>query len=787
MSIEFIREKRGIVLHYYRGVLMSRLKFKINSKFFKFLLKIFGYILLFYVLTSAEVVECYLHPFGVAVLFALLCVGVSFVPLIIGFSVGGTLSLLSLHGIYITACMAGVCVVVYILHRFARLPINKRLIWLYLLASFPAYVYFNYSTKLDLLFIGISIALSIVLMYATICSVRSFFVRGYNVKLNLDEYVCACVCLLAFCMGLFCIRTLYIDACTLFVALSILVLSNRFSATNCMVCACVFGLAPLVYTHSLIYVGVYMMYALACLAFVSKWRVLSSIAIVLMHLAVSVVINEYIPFSIYPLISVAVGAVLFMCMPQSLLKYISKIFAGRNKPIAMSIVADRAKDMIVGKLQRIVDVFDQMNVVFRYSVRGGLDKQDAMNMIEDELCTAVCSTCPMKDSCLRTNGTYTTEIFHGIVETGLERGHITLIDVPQYLSCKCGRLNYLLTTANNLISTYKQCELTNKNMDNSRVLVAEQMGGVSTLLRGLCAEIGTTVQYESDIQESIVENLLYNGIVCYEAVVCNDSVSRVTVTLLLDHNNIDYDLVQKVVSSSTKKKLKVSEVSPSKIANVDSVILTTRPNYDIVYGVATASKNANANGDSFSVISLADGKYMLALCDGMGTGQNASKMSSLAITIIENFYRAGFDNNTILSSVNKLLCVNNEDEFSTVDVCVVDCVNNYYDFIKLGATYGFIKHEKSVEIIQNSGLPIGVLEEVKPHVTKKLIDPFDIVILVSDGVSEAYEDVNTLQEIILNIQDINPQTICNKILSIAKEKRPSSDDMTVLAMRVFPV
>ena len=136
---------------------MPRLKFKINSKFLKFLLKIFGYILLFYVLTSAEVVECYLHPFGVAVLFALLCVGVSFVPLIVGYCVGSVLSLLSLHGIYITACMAGVCVVVYILHRFARLPINKRLIWLYLLASFPAYVYFNYSTKLDLLFICISI------------------------------------------------------------------------------------------------------------------------------------------------------------------------------------------------------------------------------------------------------------------------------------------------------------------------------------------------------------------------------------------------------------------------------------------------------------------------------------------------------------------------------------------------------------------------------------------------------------------------------------------------------
>lgn len=50
-----------------------------------------------------------------------------------------------------------------------------------------------------------------------------------------------------------------------------------------------------------------------------------------------------------------------------------------------------------------------------------------------------------------------------------------------------------------------------------------------------------------------------------------------------------------------------------------------------------------------------NGKCIVALCDGMGSGSNAEKMSETAIGLVENFYRAGFDSDTILSCVNHLL------------------------------------------------------------------------------------------------------------------------------------
>jgi hypothetical protein len=64
----------------------------------------------------------------------------------------------------------------------------------------------------------------------------------------------------------------------------------------------------------------------------------------------------------------------------------------------------------------------------------------------------------------------------------------------------------------------------------------------------------------------------------------------------------------------------------------------------------------------------------------MGAGVNAHKMSAMTLGLIENFYKAGFDNEIILESVNKLLAVNNQENYSTLDVCLLDLNNQIADF-----------------------------------------------------------------------------------------------------------
>lgn len=103
----------------------------------------------------------------------------------------------------------------------------------------------------------------------------------------------------------------------------------------------------------------------------------------------------------------------------------------------------------------------------------------------------------------------------------------------------------------------------------------------------------------------------------------------------------------------------------------------------------------------------------------MGSGERAEKASATAIGMVENFYRAGFDNDLILDCVNRLLTAAESEVFTAVDICVVDLKDGLADFVKLGAPMGMIKVGDAVNFIEGASLPVGIVEEVKPTITKK--------------------------------------------------------------------
>ena len=121
-----------------------------------------------------------------------------------------------------------------------------------------------------------------------------------------------------------------------------------------------------------------------------------------------------------------------------------------------------------------------------------------------------------------------------------------------------------------------------------------------------------------------------------------------------------------------------------------------------------------------------------------------------------------------------------------MDICAIDARSGTYDFIKFGATEGYVRRvDGEVETISNSGLPIGVLEDIKPHITKKLLAPMDMVVFVSDGVSDVLK--SRLKKLIETSDITNPQLLSDAILGEALETSNNipNDDMTVVCVRVF--
>ena len=182
-------------------------------------------------------------------------------------------------------------------------------------------------------------------------------------------------------------------------------------------------------------------------------------------------------------------------------------------------------------------------------------------------------------------------------------------------------------------------------------------------------------------------------------------------------------------------------------------------------------------------------KYLLAISDGMGHGEKAHKNSELTISVVENFYRAGFENEIVLSSVNKLMSINQMEDFATLDMCVIDLECGFIDFIKLGANPSYIRHKNSVTIVEGASLPLGVVDEIKTTVKKSAIDEGDIIILCSDGVADTFGGEEYLKDFITHMQISSPQEMADFIHKVAIQRSGGEikDDITTIVARIVKI
>jgi len=747
--------------------------------------KLVAEVLVFFVLARAT---CGLNlaPFGISVLVATLFF-LKHVPLhAICFAIGNTFAGFTLNSLYISLNVFGVVILSWLVaKRFKKKPNHYTIIIPYLL-SMVCFCYLNLGVARQNLMLTFAVVLGLIFTYVAICFFGAVS-RDFNLTLNLDEKICGSLMLVVLGMGLGNIN-IYFFEFSKFVGVYLILLCSMVAPQNTFLVASLLGLGCALNSLNVLYVAVFVGYSLAALAFKTNYKIFSIVAVLLTEILMGVYFKAYPHFTWFSLLSVGGAGLAFLFTPKCAFLKIKDLIGAKRENLAIRSLVNRTKSGICKRMNELAQVFDEMNVVYRGMIKGVLPQSESRELLTEELLNKVCGNCPEKHNCSRNSNI--RDVFSMLIDGGLERGRVNLLDVPQYVTSKCGRVNFMINTLNQMLKSYRNYTQLVGNMDASRILIADQLLGVKEMLNKLSNEVRLNITFDVEKERRLVEELSYRGIVCYEAIVYEEHMSSKSVSLVLRQGGVNDAVLEKIVSKVCGVKMMVASKDANQIPNSLVVNLKNKGNFDIVFGCSSISKNGVLkNGDAHSVVKLDNGRYMVALCDGVGSGEKAQKISNLSITLIENFYKAGFENDTILSSINRLLSLNNEENFSSVDLCVLDFNNNLCDFIKLGATYGFVKNVNKTDVIESSGLPIGVLEEMKPHITKRTIQPFDIIILLSDGISDAFDTKEDLQEFVYNINSTNPQTISEEILDRAVDLNDGKikDDMTVLAVRVFPV
>ncbi|MGN1297246.1 MAG: SpoIIE family protein phosphatase [Clostridia bacterium] len=328
----------------------------------------------------------------------------------------------------------------------------------------------------------------------------------------------------------------------------------------------------------------------------------------------------------------------------------------------------------------------------------------------------------------------------------------------------------------------KKAQATQNNME-------KQLNGVSKAIRNMAKDLEKDFEIEEKYEREkaeIIELIKQKDIEIQDMSIKKENRFIIEIYFNQILETCKIEIVEKILTKILNEKIVLNdEASIGK-----KLSFLSDDKYVMAIGKAETTKDkSETSGDSTLNIRLKDGKYLVAISDGMGSGEEARKSSMKALRLLENLLLSGFDKKTSLDLINTALINQNKEIFSTLDIAIIDLYMGNIEFIKSGACPTYIKNKKRVQMIKSNSLPTGIMEENGIQTFDKDIESGDIMLMCSDGILDSNIEYKNkelwIKYMLEDIETNNTQKISDLILNEAIDNNfgVAKDDMSIIVCK----
>jgi sigma-B regulation protein RsbU (phosphoserine phosphatase) len=215
------------------------------------------------------------------------------------------------------------------------------------------------------------------------------------------------------------------------------------------------------------------------------------------------------------------------------------------------------------------------------------------------------------------------------------------------------------------------------------------------------------------------------------------------------------------------------------------------PNLDLY---ATMEPAREVGGDFYDFFMVDERRLCFCIGDVSGKGVSAALFMVITRTILKNQALSGNSLEEIMRRTNDMLCAENEENmFVTVFMGWLDVVTGAVEYVCAGhnppltarrdGTFAFLPVKP--------GMMVGVMENAIFATASVQLQPGDILLLYTDGVTEAMNERDELfgaQRLFDAVNTVAPRTARTVIAAVRSaikeyvQGTPASDDVTMLAL-----
>ncbi|MFP4660657.1 MAG: SpoIIE family protein phosphatase [Halanaerobiales bacterium] len=498
----------------------------------------------------------------------------------------------------------------------------------------------------------------------------------------------------------------------------------------------------------------------------------------------------------YTVLELLVAALIYLLVPA---RYWTKLYSTLLIE-SRFIEADSYREESGGLkkyLNQISDVFKELSITFHET----LPVEDIHRDIDDFsfiFRSKVCGKCKRNKICWYHEKDDTYKRLLLLLKAGRELGNLTAAKIKTIFEGKCPYFDQLTGSIKVSFEIHQINEFWRNRLRDKQEIVSEQLAGIGEIIdqfskksslkipnRIMVEDIKLRAR-ECDIDLYNIEMHSKNNIdrkyytVEMEQCSGNCPCQGQFLDLLNSINECNYRIIDKKCGSKIKER-------PCQI------VYGPLGEYKISMSKVIKACSGNISGDSFLYKGLNDGKDLIVISDGMGIGKKAAAESKAAINLLESIINAGFDHRLAIKTINSALYLRNQEEsFTTLDICIFDTFTGKMIFNKIGAVASYVKREWELVKIDSASLPAGILDKIEVCTCEMDLEVGDYVVMFTDGMMDIRDDIDDKEEwvrqILQNSSFDRSEDMLEYILDVVLDfKGAISDDLTIVVIKIEEV
>ena len=549
---------------------------------------------------------------------------------------------------------------------------------------------------------------------------------------------------------------------------------------SALLAAIVLSLPLAIATNSALPVAAFAILSSAALLFIPYGRITSSLAVTTLAVGAEALNGLYLksPLEIaLTLVSCILPAIVVISVPEKCYAKLNRSLLFYRERTLPRIAINRNRRAVGERLYEASALFREIETAFE------LDDSpvDGRNRLKEKLTGTLCKDCPRRARCEKAG------VFYGmdkLIAVGKAKGRVNLIDLPQDVASNCTNSAGLMFALNKLLAQYRRTLADVEAAREGRRLLAEQAHGVSEILKDIALEQSEEFTFSGG-ERALSNAFAAAGLIATEIFLYGEG-SNFTANVTLAET-VETKKVLSIAGRALNVPLSLAEKIPLN-AGMACYVLKRKANFDAAFGVASRPKDGQfASGDTHSVLKIDERRFLVALSDGMGSGDNAREVSDRTLSLFESFYKAKMPSDTVLTTVNRLISFSSEERFACLDLAAVNLDTGCADIVKIGSPAAYLLSGEELRVLEGESLPIGMLDAVHPATLRVTMKENDFLLFTSDGITSAYGSTSDFIAYLSALRPLNPQSLAEDILSDALKRYGGSaeDDMTVVAVKLM--